>query len=458
MSDKKLDQLVLPPQSVETESALLGAMMIEPEAMPQVADILRADDFYERRHQEIFEAMLQLYEKRRPIDIVTVSDNLRNQKKLEDIGGVAYLTQLAQDVPSSAHLITYAEMIASKATLRRLTTAAGKISQLATSSTSGSVEEILDKAEQALFGVSKTHLRTSFTPLSDALTEAFERIDKLHENKGSLRGIATGFHELDQKLAGLQRSDLVIIAARPSMGKTSFALNVALNAAVKHKYAVGIFSLEMSKDQLVDRLLSAQSGVGAWRLRTGQMRNEDFTQISQAMNELAEASLYIDDSAFMNVMEVRTKARRLQADKGLDLLILDHLQLMDGKSHSDNRVQEMSEISRSLKALAKELNIPVIAISQLSRQVENRPGRLPLLSDLRESGSIEQDADVVMFLYRDEYYDKDTDRQHIADLIIAKHRNGPTGTIELFFNGEQMVFRSIERNRETEDQSVNEIS
>jgi replicative DNA helicase len=439
---------LLPPQNVEMECALLGALLLDAERMSSIADILHAEDFYEPKHKDIFAAMVEMYEKRRPIDIVTLSDQLKVKHQLEGIGGSAYLARLANDMPGAAHLVTYAEIIASKATLRRLSQAATKISQLAITDQETSTDELLDIAEQTLFGVSQRHLKSGFTHLTDVLSEAFERIDKLHEEKGSLRGIPTGFSDLDKMLAGMQRGDLVIVAARPSMGKTSFVLNVGLQAAVNHKFSVGIFSLEMSKDQLVDRLLAAQANVDAWRLRTGQLRDEDFTKISNAMNQLSEAPIYIDDSAFMNVMEIRTKARRLQSDKGMDVLIIDHLQLMEGKSRSDNRVQEMSEISRSLKALAKELNIPVIAISQLSREVEKRPGRIPLLSDLRESGSIEQDADVVMFLYRDEYYDKDTDRPHITDLMIAKHRNGPTGKIELFFNADQMVFKSLAKSRD----------
>jgi replicative DNA helicase len=292
---------------------------------------------------------------------------------------------------------------------------------------------------------------SSFIEVKDVLTEAFERIDSLHENRGSLRGIPTGFRDLDRMLSGLQKSDLIIIAARPSIGKTSFVLNIALNAAMTQHYHVGIFSLEMSNDQLVDRFLSSQSGIDSWKLRTGNLAKEDFDLLSEAMGELSQAPIHVDDAAFVNVMEIRTKARRLKSEKGLDLLIIDHIQLMEGTAgYQENRVQEMSLISRSLKALAKELEIPVIAVSQLSRQVEQRPRKIPQLSDLRESGSIEQDADIVMFLYRDDYYNPDTERKNIADVLVAKHRNGPVGRVELYFDAQRMTFRDLERARQEE--------
>ncbi|HCL47833.1 TPA: replicative DNA helicase [Patescibacteria group bacterium] len=350
--------------------------------------------------------------------------------------------------PSAAHAAQYAEIVANKATLRRLISAASMIGELAFKETAN-LDETLDRAEQALFNVSRKHLKTSFIPVKEVLSGAFERIDALYENRGQLRGIPTGFKDLDDLLAGLQGANLIIVAARPSMGKTSFALNVAANAAGHGHYSVGIFSLEMSKDELVERLLASEANIDSWKMQTGNLNEQDFPAISEAMGKLAEMPIYIDDIGFINVLEIRSKARRLKAEKGLDLLIIDHMQLMEGSMRRDeSRVQEMSEISRSLKALAKELNIPIIAISQLSRAVEQRERKIPQLSDLRESGSIEQDADVVMFIYREEYYNPKTERKNVADILIAKHRNGPTGRVEIYFDASRMQFRDLERRLE----------
>ncbi|MBN2585159.1 replicative DNA helicase [Patescibacteria group bacterium] len=439
---------IIPPQNLEAEKSLLGSLLLDKDAMIKVADILRPDDFYEDRHRLIFEAMLALYEKRRPIDVVTLTDVLKDRQQLEGIGGASYLAELASSLPSSANVTRYAEIISSKATLRRLIAAANSISVLSRDQGS-EVDDVLDKAEQTLFAVSQRYLKSGFVSVKDTLSSAFERIDKLHEHRGELRGIPTGYRALDNLLAGFQKSDLVVVAARPSIGKTSLVLNFALNAALAG-FSVGMFHLEMSAQQVTERLISAQSGIDSWRLRTGNLREEDFSRINDAMSVLSELSIYIDDSPGMNVMEMRTKARRLQMEKGLDLLIIDYLQLMEGRSHSDNRVQEISEISRSLKGLARELDVPVIAVSQLSRAVEQRPKKVPQLSDLRESGSIEQDADVVMFIYREDYYEKDSDRANIADVMIAKHRNGPVGQTELYFQPETMVFRSLETARTIE--------
>ena len=436
---------IIPPQNLDAEKSLLGSLLLDRDAIIKVADLVKADDFYEERHRTIFQAMLDLYEKQRPLDIVTVTGILKDRKELENIGGAGYLSELASSLPSSANVAGYAGIVASKATLRRLIAAANEIENLGRNQKE-EVDNLLDKAEQTLFTVSQRHLKSGFIAVKSVLEEAFERMDKLHANRGELRGIPTGFKNLDNILAGLQKSDLIIVAARPSIGKTSLALSFVLSAA-SAGFSVGMFHLEMSKEQVVDRLISAKSGIDSWRLRTGNLREEDFGLMGSAISRLSEMSIYIDDSPGMNIMEMRTKARRLQAEKNLDLLIVDYLQLMESRGRSESRVQEISDISRGLKGLARELNIPVVAVSQLSREVEKRPNRIPQLSDLRESGSIEQDADVVMFIYRDDYYNKNSDRPNIADIIIAKHRNGPVGQVELYFYPETMVFRSLETDR-----------
>jgi len=439
----------IPPQNIEAERSVLGAILLDKDAVIKVSDILQPEDFYKEDHQEIYEAILELFEKRSPVDLVTLTDHLEKKKKLKDVGGASYLTELVNGVPSSAHAGHYAEIVHNRAVLRRLIRAADSINQLGYAQEQD-LDSILDKAEQELFSVSQKFLRQYFVPLKSVLTETFDRIDELHKHKGKIRGVATGFKDLDNILAGLQQSDLVILAARPSIGKTALALNIAQYAATKNQMAVGIFSLEQSKEQLVDRMICAEAGVDSWKLRTGNLSDNDFPKIGYAMSALSEASIYIDDSPLVNIMEIRTKARRLQAEKGLGLIVVDYLQLMQGRqnSHDPNRVQEISEISRGLKGLARELNVPVLALSQLSRAVEQRPGHIPQLADLRESGSIEQDADVVMFLYREDYYDPETERKNIADLFIKKHRNGPVGKIELYFIPEQTRFRSMEKKRE----------
>jgi replicative DNA helicase len=438
---------------LDAEKSLLGALLLDKDIIVRVADVVRPADFYDERNGLVYSAILELYEDRQPVDLVTVTDKLSNLGKLEMVGGATKIAALTASTPSTAHAGQYAEIIANKATLRRLISASATIGELALTSEM-KLDDALDKSEQVLFAVSRKHLKNSFTMVKDVLNETFERIDSLHENRGQLRGVPTGFSDLDNMLAGLQGSDLMIIAARPSMGKTSLALNMALNAARDGHFAVGIFSLEMSKEQLIDRLLSTQSGIDAWKLRTGNLAPDDFEKLSEAMGKLADAPIYIDDTAFMTVMEIRTKARRLKTEKGLDLLIIDHIQLMEGSRSYEGRVQEISEISRSLKALAKELNIPVIAVSQLSRAVEQRPRKIPQLSDLRESGSIEQDADVVLFVYREEYYEPDTSRKNIADIFIAKHRNGPTGKVELYFDASRMTFRDLERRQMEEPEEA----
>lgn len=444
MSEMQLPKL--PPQNIEAEQSVLGALLIDKDAIIKVADILTPDDFYREDHKYIYLAMLSLFEKRMPIDVVTLSDELETKGKFESVGGATYLTTLVNTVPTASHIVHYAEIIQQKATLRRLISAANKIGELGYDE-DGDMSNVLDKAEQSLFAVSQKYLKQNFVPIKDVLSDTFERIDELHRNKGVLRGVPTGFRDLDGLLSGFQDSDLIIVAARPSMGKTAIVTNIAAHAAIKERRAIGFFALEMSRDQLADRLLSLESGVDSWKIRTGNLSDEDFPKIGYAMGTLAEAPLYIDDSPSLNIMEIRSKCRRLQMEHGLDLIIVDYLQLMQGRSKSSdaNRVQEISEISRSLKTLARELNVPVVALSQLSRAVEQRPDKRPMLSDLRESGSIEQDADVVMFIYRDDYYHKDSERKGITELLVRKHRNGPIGDVELLFVPEQTRFRSVDR-------------
>lgn len=435
----------LPPQNPQAETSLVGSLLLDKDAIIKVADIVHAKDFYIEKNGLIFDAVVKLFEKREPVDVVTLSEELEKQGLLKEIGGAGYIAEIVNSVPSAAHVAQYGQIVAHKATLRRLIEAASEINTLAYDEDQ-QLDSLLDKAEQTLFDVSQKHLRQNFVSIKDVLAESFDRLDSLHKDKGSLRGIPTGFKGIDNILAGLQKSDLIILAARPSMGKTSLALNIAQNVATKEGVPVGIFSLEMSKEQLIDRLLASEAGIDSWKLRTGNLEDKDFEKINKAMGVLAEAPLYIDDSAMANVMEIRTKARRLQSEHDLGLIVIDYLQLMSGRSSNfENRVQEISEISRGLKGLARELNIPVIALSQLSRSVEQRSPKIPQLSDLRESGSIEQDADVVMFIYREDYYDKDTEKKNIADILIKKHRNGPTGEVELFFQPDLTLFRSISR-------------
>lgn len=448
MATKKTEiSTKLPPQNVQAEASLLGSILLDPEAMIKVAEKVRGDDFYEQRHQIIFRQMLALYEKHRPIDVLTVSEKLETAGEVEGVGGSAYLTELVNLVPSAAHITEYADIVSQKAVLRRLIRASETIIRLAYEGENDtSPEQLLDQAEQKLFEVSQKRSSQSFTALGDILASSFDRLDELHKDRDKLRGLPTGFKDLDYILAGLQNSDLIVLGARPSMGKTSFVMNIAQHVAVKEGVPVGIFSLEMSQDQLVDRLLASESGVDSWKLRTGNLEDTDFAKLGDAMGALSEAPILIDDSPSLNAMEMRTKARRIQSEHGLGLLIIDYLQLMTSSSGSgEGRVWEVSEISRSLKALARELSIPVLAVAQLSRSVESRSPQIPQLSDLRESGSIEQDADVVMFIYREEYYNHETSRQNLADIIIAKHRNGPTGQVELYWHPDKLRFRSVDK-------------
>lgn len=438
----------LPPQNVEAEQSVLGALLIDKESVFKISNILQPEDFYRDDHKEVYRAIIALNEKRTPVDLVTLTEELRQSKKLDAAGGAVYLTTLANQVLSAAHIVEHAEIVSQKSVLRRLIKTATRIIEDSYDE-KGDVGGIIDKSEQALFSVSERFVTNDFLPIKDVLAETFERINELHENKGQLRGVTSGFRDLDNLLAGFQKSDLVILAARPSMGKTSLALNVALNCARDAKVPVGIFSLEMSRDQLVDSLLTIEAGIDSWRLRTGNLREDDFSKINYAMGVLSESPIYIDDSPLMSVMDIRAKARRLQAENGLGIVIVDYLQLIDSKNSGgdSNRVQEVSEISRGLKALARELKVPVVALSQLSRAVESRPDKRPMLSDLRESGSIEQDADVVMFIYREDYYDPDTDRKGVTQILIRKHRNGPIGEIDLYFHPEFRRFVTLENKR-----------
>lgn len=439
------DSPTLPPQNIQAESSLLGSILLDADAMVKIADILDPADFYEQRHGTIFRSMLELYEQRKPIDVLTLTDKLENNGEIDNVGGASYITELSNSVPSAAHAHHYGDIVSKKATLRRLISAAEDITQLGYSD-SDDTDGLLDKAEQLLYNVSEHKTGQGFRAIGDVLNESFDRIEELNKGDSQLRGVASGFSSLDNILAGLQNSDLVVLAARPAMGKSTFALNVAHHVAAKDGVPVGIFSLEMSQEQLVDRILSAEAGVDSWKLRTGNLNDDDFAKIGNAMGDLSESPVFIDDTPMLNVMEIRTKARRIQNEHGLGLVIIDYLQLMSSQGkYSDNRVQEVSEISRGLKGLARELNVPVLALSQLSRTVEQRSPQIPQLADLRESGSIEQDADVVLFLYREDYYNPESDRENLADLFVKKHRNGPIGQVELYFHGEHQLFRQIDK-------------
>ncbi len=444
----------IPPQNLEAESSLLGALLIDKEAIIKVADMITPRDFYSNKHGMIYETILDLLEKHEPIDIVSMSNRLAEKKQLETIGGKAYLAELTSIVPNASHVKAYANIIRKKSILRQLEAAAAEISE-SSFAEEDDVDKTLDKAEQKLFAISQHSLKQNFVQVKTILTDTFNRIDELHKSGGvGVRGVPTGYHDLDNLLSGFQKSDLIILAARPSIGKTTLALDLVRSIAVKSKVPVGVFSLEMSKEQLVDKLLAAEAGVDLWRMRTGKLSdkedNDDFPRIGRAMGVLSEAPIFIDDSANSNILEIRTKARRLKMEHGLGFLVIDYLQLMEGRDR-ENRVNEISEISRALKQLAKEIDVPVLALSQLSRAVESRSPAIPKLADLRESGSIEQDADIVMFIYRRA---KDKTRgecpeeeKNIAEIHIEKHRNGPTGVVNMFFDENKVTFRSMASNR-----------
>lgn len=433
----------VPPQNIEAEKALLASLMLDKEGIIKVIDFLRPEDFYKENHGIIYQAMIDLYQKGEPIDIMTTTHRLEEKNELEKIGGASYLSETLSTVPTPAHLLHYAKTVREKKVLRDLIKASGEIAELGYKEDED-IDKVLDEAEKKIFSISERSLTQGFLPLKKELDSAFERIDKIHSKKGILRGVTTGFSKLDDMLAGLQAGDFILLAARPSLGKTSLSLDIARSSA-KAGNVVGIFSLEMSKEQLVDRLIAAEAGLSMWKLRTGKLSTEEeFIRIREAMARLSEMQIYIDDTPSASVLHMRAMARRLQAEKGLDLLIIDYLQLVQPTSSSDSMVQQVTEISRSLKALAKELNVPVLALSQLSRAVEHRPDQRPRLSDLRESGSLEQDSDVVLFIYREDKVRPNTPRQNIADIIIAKHRNGPIGKVELYFNEDLVSFSEIE--------------
>ncbi|MGC9031156.1 MAG: replicative DNA helicase [Minisyncoccia bacterium] len=443
--DKILEKT--PPQNIEAEKSLLGSLLIDPNAILRIVDFLIPQDFYLPIHQTIYEACVDLFVRHEPIDILSISNRLKEKNKLEEIGGISYLSSLINTVPTATHVLEYAKIVQQKRILRDLISASYEIFELGHKEEED-IDILLDEAEKKIFSIAQKSLTQRFVSIKDTLEETFQRIDQLSKHEGGLRGIPTGFYKLDNLLAGLQKSDLIILAARPSFGKSSFALDIARYAACQKNIPVAIFSLEMSRDQIVDRFLAAQADIDLWRLRTGRLSDEgednDFEKIQRSMAILAQAPIYIDDASGTNILQMRAMARRLQADKDLGLLIIDYLQLMESRNPYLSMVQQVTEVSRSLKSLAKELNIPVLAISQLSRAVEQRMPPIPRLADLRESGSLEQDADVVMFLYREDKYKQDTEKKNIVDVIVAKHRNGPVGKVQLYFDEAKASFKNLE--------------
>lgn len=438
--------LRVPPQSLDAERALLGALLLKPDAIHDVADTVRSDSFYAEKHRLIYEAMRELIERSEPIDILSLSERLNGTGSLERIGGRAYIAELAGSAPAPGNFNHYAELVARKHLMRSLIDASYEITESAYDD-SRDIVEVLDDAEKKVMAIGNASAVHKFVAISDKVGDAWDRIESMSKNDGAIRGVPTGFPDLDNLLAGLHKSDLIILAARPSMGKTSLALDIARNAAVKHNVPVGIFSLEMSSEQLVDRMLSAESYVNSWKMRTGGIHSEDdFGKIRDALEVLSKAPIYIDDKPGNNILSMRAVARRLKRERGIGLIIVDYLQLMapTNTKQSDSMVQQVTEISRSLKSLARELEVPVIALSQLSRAVEQRGGK-PRLSDLRDSGSIEQDADVVMFIHREDKINKESDRPNIAEILIEKHRNGPTGRCELYFDEKRTTFQPVDK-------------
>lgn len=437
----------IPPHNIEAEQSVLGSMLLDKEAVAVAVDGLKPEDFYLDAHKEIFEAMVDIFDRGEPVDLVTVVEELRQRTTLDAVGGVSYITDLSMTVPSTANIKYYVAIVEEKSILRRLISACNEIIKESYEAKED-IDIIVDHAEKKIFQVSQRNTTSDFEPIKDILLDTYTKIEELSKNKGKIIGIPTGFVDLDQKTSGLHPSDFILVAARPSMGKTSFVLNVAQHAALRADVPTAIFSLEMSKDQLVQRMLSSESNVELQKIRTGELTEEEWIRLVEAAGPLSQAPIYIDDTPGISVMEMRSKARRLKMEKGLGLIVIDYLQLMTGRGRAENRQQEISEISRSLKALARELSVPVIALSQLSRAPEARTDHRPMLSDLRDSGAIEQDADVVMFLYRDEYYNPDTEKKNIAEVIIAKQRNGPTGTIELVWLGQFTKFVNYEKTRQ----------
>ncbi len=437
----------VPPQNVEAEQSVLGAMMIEREAISKVSEIIRPEDFYREAHRLIFNAMLELFNKNEAVDLVTVVEVLRRDEKLEGAGGIAYVSALANSVPTAANVVYHARIVEEKALLRQLINTATHVAGMGYEANE-EVAVIMDKAEKMILEVASRKAGQEFASIKNIIFDVFDKVSELYSSRGGITGLPTGFKDLDKLTSGLQPSDLILIAARPSMGKTAFVLNIAQNIAIKEKKSVAFFSLEMSKEQLVQRMLCAEAPIDAQRLRIGELENNDWDKLVRAADRLAAAPIFIDDTAGITVMEMRSKARRLKIEHDLQLIIIDYLQLMQGSagsSRSENRQQEISEISRSLKALARELKVPVIALSQLSRGVESRQVKKPMLSDLRESGSLEQDADIVAFIYREDYYEPETERKNITDIIVAKHRNGPVDSVQLFFHKQFTKFSDLSR-------------
>ncbi len=439
-------QMRVPPQSLESERAVLGSIMLRTGSLIEIADKLIPDAFYSDKHRKIYEAMLDLSSKGDPIDLISLSHNLKEKKILDSLGGSRYLTELVNSVPSSTNAEYYADIVEEKFILRRLIESADRLAEMGYDTKGIALEEVLDKAEKEIFAIADSPKRGKYLALKDTLGEAWTRLERLHANKGEMRGVPTGFKDLDNLLSGFQNSDLIILAARPSVGKTTLALDFARLAATKHNIGVGIFSLEMSSQQLVDRMLAAESRVSAWQLRTGGLSTtgQDFSLVRDALDRLSKAPIFIDDQPSSTITHIRSIARRLKTEHNIGLIVIDYLQLMATSKHYDSMVNQVTEISHSLKALAREIDVPVIALSQLSRAVEARGGE-PRLSDLRDSGSIEQDADVVMFIHREDRFNKDSDRTNIAKIMIEKHRNGPTGHVELYMDEKTTSFHSIEK-------------
>lgn len=433
------DNVRIPPHSVEAEQSVLGSILLDKDAMISVSETLVPEDFYKEAHKVIYESMLKLYNNQSEIDLITLADELRDQGYLDDIGGIPYITSLSTIVPTTSNIQYYVKIVKEKSIVRQLISAANDIINLGYDG-SAKVDDVLENAEKKIFEISQDRTTNDFKQINQVLKDTYDMIEKLYTEKNDVTGLTTGFRDLNKKINGFQNSDLLLVAARPAMGKTAFALNLVQNAALKGDASVAVFSLEMSKEQLVQRMLSAQSNVELKKIKTGKLGANDWPRIIEAMAVLSEAKIHIDDTPGIKISELRSKCRKLKIEKGLDLVLIDYLQLMEGEGNNESRQQEIAKISRSLKILAKELNCPVVALSQLSRAPEQRADHRPMLSDLRESGSIEQDADIVMFLYRDEYYNPDTERKNIGEVIVAKNRHGETGTIELVWFGEVQKF------------------
>jgi replicative DNA helicase len=438
--------LRVPPHNIEAEQSVLGAMLLDKDAITNVNEVLKGDEFYKESHRVLFSAIIELYNKDEPVDMITLIDLLRSRELLEAVGGMSYISNLATSVPATSNVKHYAKIVEDKYVLRKLILSSNEIMDMCYGQ-KDNTENVIGLAEKYIFDISQKNIHQDFEHVGGIITRSFDELEKLYKSKGQITGVTSGFVDLDRKTSGFQGGDLVLIAARPSMGKTSFVVNIALAAALRAGKSVAIFSLEMSKEQIAYRMICSEATVDMQRLRTGDLEDDDWVKLARAAGPMANSRMFIDDTPGITVSEMRSKCRRLktQKDKGVDLIIIDYMQLMSGNGKSESRQQEVSEISRNLKALAKEMDAPVIALSQLSRAAEQRADHRPILSDLRESGSIEQDADIVMFLYRDEYYNKDTEKKNIAEVILAKQRNGPTGTVELAWLGQYTKFGDLDR-------------